>query len=169
MPKVLVNYVRQIELMNTRIGKIFKFGLFVMLGFMTIAVVGRLVLKTPAQWTLEMGMFVLGAYYFIAGGYVLLRDEHVRMDAFYSRWNPRKRAIADAATFFLLAIYIIVLIRGGISDTVFSWTYGQHSSTTWGPMLAPAKGILTTGAIILLLQAVATFIRNLATIRGKEI
>ena len=45
-----------------------------------------------------MAQFMLTAYYILGGGYSMQIDAHVRMDVFYSRWSPRKQALADALT-----------------------------------------------------------------------
>lgn len=169
MPKALVTYVRYIESTNAWLGKILSGAIFGLIGILLIEAVSRYIFNAPTPWSVELSGFVFGTYFLIGGGYVLLRGSHVKMDALYSRWSPKTKAIADAATFSLLAVYLIVLILGGIPSTAFSLSFGQHSHTMWGPPLAPIKIIVIVGAVILLLQGVAFFIRDLSIIRGKPI
>lgn len=169
MPKVLICYVRYIDSLSTWLGKTLKFSIFVLIGILLIEAVARYIFNTPTIWAAEMGEFVLGTYFLIGGGYVLLCGTHVRMDAIYNRWSARKKAIADLATFSLIAVYLITLVLGGSRIAATALMSGQHASTQWGPPLAPIKTIVVVGAVLLLLQAVAFFIRDLAIIRGKPI
>ena len=169
MPRVLEAYVRNIESFNVRVGKIFAGGLFVMVFILLLEAVSRYVFEYPTPWSVELTMFVFGTYFFIGGGYVLLRGGHVKMDAIYSRWSPKRRAITDLATFSLAAFYLVTFIVGGIADVTFTIKFDQHYATMWGPPLAPIKIIVLVGGIILLLQAAAFFIRDLSLIKGKPI
>jgi len=132
------------------------------------AVAVRHGLGTPSITAYELAMFTLTAGFILAGGPLLLQDEHVRMDALYSRWSPRKRAVMDVAT-FVLFIYIFVMITTAISATMSSYADGQHTKSIWGPPLWPLKAAIAAGCIILLLQAIANLIRDIATIRGNPL
>ena len=169
MSKLAVAYVRYMDSMSTRLGKILKFGILALIGIMLIEVVARYIFNKPTPWAVELSMFIIGTYWVLAGSYVLLRGAHVRMDALYSRWSPRKRAIFDAATVFLVGVYLITFIRGGLPSVVFSLQHGQHTTTQWGPPLAPIKIVLIAGGTLLFLQAIAIFIKDLAIIRGRDI
>jgi len=167
MPKVLICYVQYIDSLSTWLGKILKFGIFVLIGILLFEAVARYIFNAPTPWAVEMSEFTLGTYFLIGGGYALLRGAHVRMDALYNRWSARRKAIVDLATFSLIAVYLIVLVVGGSMIAAQALISGQHASTQWGPPLAPIKTIVVVGAVLLLLQAVAFFIRDLAIIRGK--
>lgn len=169
MPKVLVIYVRHIESMSAWLGKILSGGIFVLIGILLVEAVSRYVFNAPTTWSIEMAQFTLGTYFLLGGAYVLSRRQHIRMDAFYSRWSMRRRATTDLATFAIFAVYLIVLIQSGIDNAAFSLQFSQHSSSEWGPPLAPIKIILTVGACLLFFQGVALLIRDLAIVRGKPL
>lgn len=169
MPKVLVNYVHYIGWFNTRVGKIIEYGIFVMLALMLIEAFSRTVLNSPTEWSLELGRYVLGTYFTIGSGYILLCERHVRMDALYSRWSVRKRAAFDLATFSVGIVFVIVLLRGSIDAAHYTISFNQHSSSAWGVPLAPIKVIFVVGISLLLLQMIALFIRDLSIVKGKPI
>jgi len=170
MPKALVTYVRYIESMNTWLGKILSFCIFLLIGILVIEGISRYVFNAPTPWSIELSQFTLGTYFLIGGGYALLRGAHVKMDVLSSRWSPKTKAIVDLATFSLLAVYLIVVILGGINNAAYALRFDQHSGTLWGPPLAPIKIIITVGAGLLLLQAVAFFIRDLSIVfKGKDL
>lgn len=169
MPKVLVDYVKFINLFNTRVGKIIEYGIFVMLALMLIETFSRTVLNSPTEWSLELGRYVLGAYFTIGSGYILLCERHVRMDALYSRWSARRRAAFDLATFSVGIIFLIVLLRGSIDAAHYAMRFNQHSSSAWAPPLVPIKIIFVFGISLLLLQMIALFIKDLSIVKGKPI
>jgi len=170
MPKAVVAYVKAIESVMLRIGKGLSIGGILTLVFILLfEAISRYAFNKPLEWSIELATFVMGTYFFIGGGYVLLTEGHVRMDALYSRWSPRKRAIADVATFFPVGVWLIVFLLGGIRNVEFSLSLGQHSQTPWAPPLAPIKIIMVVGVVLILLQAIACFFRDLAIIRKKPI
>lgn len=116
-----------------------------------------------------MAQFTMAAYYLLGGGYSMILKSHVRMDIFYSRWSPKKQGLADAITSFFLIFYLVVLLIGAISSTQYALEYGQKNYSSWAPPLAPIKVIMTIGIMLMLLQALATFFKDVAKIKGEEI
>ena len=168
MPKSLITYVKTIDSLVARLWTWIRWVSVVIIGILAYAVVKRHFLGTPSIAAYEFAIFLMTAIFILAGGPLLLQEEHVRMDAFYTRWSPRRRAIMDVATFALF-IYIIVMIMTSISLGVSSYAAGQHTKSIWGPPLWPLKAAIGAGCIILLLQAIANLIRDIATIRGKPL
>ena len=169
MPKALVTYVRCIESVNVWLGKILPYFVLVLIGILLIEGISRYIFHTPTDWSIELSLFVIGTAFLLGGAYVLLRDEHVRMDMLYNRWSVRRRAIADLATFPLLFAYFIVIIVGGMNSLSFTLRLDQHFPSAWGPHMAPIKIIIMIAASLILLQGVAFFIRDLSVVRGKPI
>jgi TRAP-type mannitol/chloroaromatic compound transport system permease small subunit len=99
----------------------------------------------------------------------MILDGHVRMDLLYGRWSAKRQALSDALTATLLIFYVIFLLNGGISGIKYAVKYGQVNYTPWGPPLAPIKIIMTIGIVLMLLQVIATFFKDLAKALGKEI
>jgi TRAP-type mannitol/chloroaromatic compound transport system permease small subunit len=124
---------------------------------------------TPINWALEMSQFILSAYYLLGGAYTVQIGSHVRMDLLYSRLSARKRAITDAVTILFVVFYLVVLFLGGISATNYAIVYNQKNYSSWAPVLWPIKVIMTVGIFLMLLQAVSTFLKDIAAARGKPI
>jgi TRAP-type mannitol/chloroaromatic compound transport system permease small subunit len=91
------------------------------------------------------------------------------MDLLYGRWSAKKQALSDLITAFLLIFYLVFLLLGGISSIKYAVQYGQVNYTPWAPPLAPIKIIMTFGILLMLLQVIAMFFRDLATLRGETI
>ncbi|MBX3446822.1 MAG: TRAP transporter small permease subunit [Parvibaculaceae bacterium] len=169
MPKAARVYVRYVESVNRVVGRIVMYLIFVMIGVMLYASFSRTVIGMPVNWAMEMGQFLLAAYYLLGGGYSLQINAHVRMDLLYSRLTPRKMAFTDTITAFCLIFYLSTLLIGGISSTEYAITYKQVNYTSWAPLLWPIKSIMTFGIFLMLLQAIAIFFKDLARVRGEEI
>jgi TRAP-type mannitol/chloroaromatic compound transport system permease small subunit len=87
----------------------------------------------------------------------------------YSRFSPRNRARLDCFTAIFLVIYLVVLLIGAISSTMYAIEYDQRKFSMWNPSLVPIKIIMSCGIALMLLQAISTFFKDLARARGVEI
>lgn len=169
MPKAARLFVRYVDAMNYRIGRVAMYLFFAMGAILLYSTLSRLILGVPINWVLEMSQFMLSAYYLVGGAYALQMDQHVRMDLIYSRLDARKRAITDAFTILFVIFFLVVLFIGGISSTNYAIQYNQKNYTAWSPVLWPIKVVMTTGVFLMLLQCISTFIKDLAIARGKPI
>jgi TRAP-type mannitol/chloroaromatic compound transport system permease small subunit len=169
MPKVIRNYVRGVDAVNRRVGKCALYLVFVMMGILLLSSISRTFFNVPFDWTMEMAQFTMAAYYLLGGGYSMQLKAHVRMDVLYERWSEKKRAGVDVITSGFLIFYLVILLYGGLSSTLYSLQYGQRNYSSWGPPMAPIKIIMVIGIFLMLLQAVAVFFKDLAKARGKEL
>lgn len=169
MPSLAVTFVRHVDALNYRVGRIAMYLLFVMGAMLLYSTLSRLIFGVPINWVLEMSQFVLSAYYLVGGAYALQLDQHVRMDLFYGRLSARRRAVTDAITILFVIFYLVVLFGGGLSSTNYAIVYGQKNYTAWSPPLWPIKVVMTAGIFLMLLQLISTFIKDVAIARGKPI
>ena len=167
MPKPIRTYVRCVEAVNRVIGRLVMYLIFAMMGVLLFSSGSRTFFNTSHIWIVETAQFMLAAYYLLGGGYSMQLDSHVRMDLLYSGWSPRTRALVDALTIGFLIFYLVFLLVGGISSTQYALEYGQKNYSSWAPPLAPIKIIMTIGIALMLLQAIATFFKDLAAARGE--
>jgi len=169
VPDAIKAYVRYVEALNRIIGKVAMYLIFAMMGILLFSAISRTVFNLPYIWTIEMAQFTMAAYYLLGGGFSMMLGAHVRMDVLYGRWSPKRRAITDAITICCLIFYLVVLLIGGISSTWYSLEYGQRNYSSWAPLIAPIKIIMVIGIFMMLLQAIATFFRNIAKVKGVNI
>jgi TRAP-type mannitol/chloroaromatic compound transport system permease small subunit len=169
MPRPIVLYVRYVEAVNRVIGRLAMLIIFALMGILLLSSVSRTALNISFIWTVEMAQFMLAAFYMLGGGYSMQLGSHVRMDLLYSRWSQRGQALADVITSFFLLFYLVFLLLGGISSTQYALQYGQRNYSSWAPPLSPIKIIMTFGITMMLLQAIAMFFRDLATVRGERL
>jgi TRAP-type mannitol/chloroaromatic compound transport system permease small subunit len=168
MPKAVKAYVRYVEALNRYVGLIAMYMVFAMMGVLIYTSVTK-TFFVPPLWPLDISQFLMVAYFLLGGGYSMQDGSHVRMDLLYSRWSDRTRAIVDAVTIFFLIFYVGVLLYGGISSTEYALKYGERAFSAWRPYMWPIKIIMVFGIVLILLQAFATFFRDLAKLRGEPL
>jgi TRAP-type mannitol/chloroaromatic compound transport system permease small subunit len=161
--------VRWVDAVNRLVGRAMMYLIFVMMGILLWSSISRGLFDISYIWSVEMAQFMLTAYYILGGGYSMQLDSHVRMDLFYSRWSPRKQAFADALTSSFLIFYIVFLLVGGISGTIYAIEYNQKNYSSWAPPLAPIKIIMCIGIVLMLLQVIAVFFKDVARARGEPL
>ena len=162
-------YVRSVDAMNRVVGRFAMWLIFAMMGVLLFSSGSRTFAGVSHIWVVETAQFLLAAYYLLGGGYSMQLGSHVRMDLLYSRWKPRTRATVDVVTAGFLLFYLIVLLVGGLSSTQYAIEYGQKNYSSWAPPLAPIKIVMVIGIILMLLQVIAVFFKDLAKARGEEI
>jgi TRAP-type mannitol/chloroaromatic compound transport system permease small subunit len=169
MPALIKSYVSIVDRTNRVVGRVVMYLIFVMMGVLLFSSGSRTFFSVSHIWTVEIAQFVLAAYYLLGGGYSMRLDSHVRMDLLYSRWSPRTQAIVDTVTIGFLIFYLVFLLVGAISSTQYALEYGQKNYSSWAPPLAPIKIIMTIGIVLMLLQAIAVFFKDLARARGEPL
>ena len=189
MIRLALGYVRIVDAINHRIGRIAMYGIFVMMAILLWSSISKTFFQ-PTLWTLEMAQFAMVAYYMIGGPYSIQMGSNVRMDLFYGAGSPQKKAAVDAFTIFFLIFYLGVMLYGGLGSTAYSLGYWgsdpvaffaglltgdeeigrlERSPTAWRPYIWPIKAIMLAGIILMLLQAVSEFFKDIARLAGHEI
>ncbi|WP_435102046.1 TRAP transporter small permease subunit [Arhodomonas sp. AD133] len=143
--------------------------IFVMTGVLLYSSITRTVFNLPLVWSVEFSQFTMSAYYLLGGAYAMLMRGHVRMDLFYDTWSSRKQGVIDAITDLCLIFYLVVLLIGAVSSIEYAVQYNQVARSAWGPPLAPVKIVMGLGILLMLLQSISTFFKDLAKARGKSI
>ncbi len=169
MPEAVKAYVRYVERFNYTVGRVAMYMIFIMMGILLFASISRGVFNVSYIWAVEVSQFLLTAYYILGGPYSVQLEGHVRMDVFYSRWSPKTRAVADAITSFFVIFYLVVLLMGAFSSTAYAIKYGQKNYSPWAPPLWPIKVVMTFGILLMLLQMIAVFFKDVAKARGETL
>jgi TRAP-type mannitol/chloroaromatic compound transport system permease small subunit len=169
MPKFVVYYVKYVDYLSTKLGRATMYSIFIMIGVLLLGAITRNVLNMPLSWTIEMAQFLLTGYYIVGGAYSMQLGDHVRMDLVYDMFSEKNKAKIDVCTNIFLVLYLIALLIGSISSTMYAIEYGERKFSQWNPSMIPIKLIMVAGIFLMLLQAVSTFFKDLAKARGITI
>lgn len=168
MPGFIKRYVEIVDRMNYLIGRATMFMIFLMIGVLFYSSVSKTFFH-PALWTLEFAQFLMVSYFLLGGAYSIQLKGHVRMDLLYSQRSERTRYIWDTCTSIFMIAYLLMLLYGSLSSLTYSFEYWERSYSSWRPYMWPVKVVMATGIILMLLQAVSQFFKDLAAARGSPI
>ena len=158
-----------IDRVNDKVGSFASFGI-PLLGFLVLyEVIMRYVFNHPTIWVHDTSQFLFGAAYMLGAGYTLLLRGHVNMDMLYARFSKRGKALVDAATGVLVLIFLCVLVWQSGEMAWESVIFDEHlTQSVFEPPLYPIKIVFFLGCILLLLQALAYWVRDVIVLFTKS-
>jgi len=169
MPKIISAYVNFVDTVCTKVGRFVMYGVFFMMFVLILSFVTRNIINFPMMWIIEMAQFTITAYYLLGGAYSMITDDHVRMDLFYGKLSEKGKAKMDVFTSFFLIFYLIVLLYGSISSLEYTIQTKQKLFTAWAPYVWPIKTLMLIGILLMLLQAISMFFKDIAKITNNSI
>ena len=109
MTKAVKAYVHAMDTTSRMVGKFVMSWVIGMMGVLLFETISRTIFNKPHIWSVEFAQFIMAAYYMLGGCYSHLIDGHVRMDIFYEKWSPKRKAIVDSCTFVVLLFYLSLI------------------------------------------------------------
>ena len=159
--------LQTIDSINEWVGRVAAFGYVAILFIQVMEVILRYVFNSPTIWAWDVNAQLFMGVSILGGGYVLLRDGHVRVDVLYGRVSERKKAIFDLIS-YTLTILALALLTWQLGDmTQDSWRMKERSWSLFSPPIYPIKTVFFMGVFLLLLQAIAYAYRRLRSL-GKQ-
>lgn len=165
----LESFSRAVDSLNCMIGRATA---WLILGSIVISAgnaVSRKFFGLTSNFWLEGQWHLYGAAFLCAGGYVLMVDEHVRVDVLSQRFGPRLRASLDLAVLLLVALPVCVLLVGlGGWLALRSWRIGETSWHPGGPLHWPVIMCIPLGFGLLGLQSLSEAIKRAGFLAGRR-
>lgn len=166
----LERFVRWAEGLNRTVGSIVSWMTLgtVLVCFATVYT--RYALNTNFTWLQDLYVWQHAAVIVLGAGYTIVVGGFVRVDIFYAKWSPRRRAWADMIQTILFLIPFILLC-GWAFLTLFtnSWSADEASPNPGGlENFWILKATLLAFVVLVLLQAAAIIARSLLVFRGHE-
>ncbi len=125
-------------------------------------VVTRYIFNTSSVAIQELEWHVFAALFLLGATYTLKHDKHVRVDIFYSRYSPKRKAFVNliGVVLFLLPFCIIVIYTS--LDFVHNSFKVLESSPDPGGLPARyiIKSVLPISFFLLLLQGIALGLKS---------
>jgi TRAP-type mannitol/chloroaromatic compound transport system permease small subunit len=133
-------------------------------------VVSRYLFARTYVFTQELEWYIFAVAYLMAGGYVMLWDEHVRVDIMYSRMSPRTRAWMD---FILLFVFFfpsaLLVIYTTWPFFRNAWTVYEGSPDPGGiPARWALKGVIIVAFALMVVQGISEAIKRFYWAMGWE-
>lgn len=159
--------VTWIDALNGAIGRTVAWMALLLVLWQFGLIIAQAVFRTSAIFAQEALVYMNALLFLGAGGYTLLRDEHVRVDLFYHRMSARAKAIVNiAGTLLFLWPTCLLLIYAGFPYVSASWSIFEGSIETSGiqaVFLLKTLILVFTGLIFL--QGISLVWRSAKTLK----
>lgn len=162
--------ISTIDFLSEFVGKLVSWLVPLVVAAVAYEIIMRYVLRLPTLWANEIMIFMCGLVYVLGAAWVLKEGKHVKIDILYERLSLRQRAVMDSVTFVFFAIYMGMMAWATGKYALKSVRIGETTGSAWDPAIYPIKSALFIGVILLLLQGLANFLRNLHfAIKGEQL
>jgi TRAP-type mannitol/chloroaromatic compound transport system permease small subunit len=157
-----------IDGINVRVGKASTWLVLIVV----VISAGNAVMRYTIDWSsngfLEIQWYLFSAVFLLGAGYVLLNNEHIRIDVIAGRLSPRAQNWIDVfgLVVFLLPMAGIILY---LSWPVFTnaWLTSETSPNPGGLIRWPVRLLMPVGFLLLTLQGVSELIKRVAFLAGR--
>jgi TRAP-type mannitol/chloroaromatic compound transport system permease small subunit len=157
-----------IDALSNWTGKVFSFIIPAMMLVTAYEVVTRYVFGAPSIWALEATQYLFLSSTALGGAYVLRNRHHVNVSIVYDRLSAKSKALVEVITAVFFFAFILVLLWNTLDITIESVTHLQHSPSYWGPPIYPVYIIMSLGIILILVQGLSMFVRNIIALCSGE-
>jgi TRAP-type mannitol/chloroaromatic compound transport system permease small subunit len=151
-----------IDTVNERAGSISSWLVAALIAVILYEVIARYVFNAPTTWGFNTLRMLGGAIVVLGWVYAQRHNSHIRVDVFYVRFSPRKKALIDVigtgVFFFPLFGAFIVLASSSVWQTLLGIVTVSYQVNL--PTNLLYKIIIFMGFCLFFLQFVARFIRD---------
>ena len=164
----LLSLSRGIDELNERVGKAMTWLILIVV----VISAGNAVVRYTIDWSsnslLEIQWYLFSAVFLLSAGYVLKRNEHIRIDIVTGRMGPRAQNWIDV---FGILVFLLpmALMTMTLSWPVFTlaWSSNEMSANPGGLVRWPVRLLMPIGFFLLTLQGIAELIKRIAFLTGK--
>ena len=141
---------------NIILGKFFSWSLLLMVILTFIIVILRYLFNIGFIWMQELVTYLYAGVFMLCAAYTLAKDEHVRVDIFYSKLKDRYKIIVNVigALLFLIPVCLCILYYS-FTYVINSWAQLEGSLEERGlHAVYLLKTLIWAFAIMLVLQSI---------------
>jgi TRAP-type mannitol/chloroaromatic compound transport system permease small subunit len=165
---LLLRWARWIDTLNRYVGRAMAWPI---LGAIVVSAgnaISRKFFGVSSNAWLEIQWHLFALSSLGCAGYVLLVNEHVRVDVWSSRCTPRTRAWIDVVGLLLFALPMTAVV-GVLSGELFMrrWASGEIYVNAGGLPVWPIVAAMPLGLALLALQCLSELVRRVAYLRGQ--
>lgn len=164
----LLRWAHGVDIVNRHIGRAMAWPILGAIAVSAGNAVSRKVFGISSNAWLEIQWHLFALSALGCAGYVLLVNEHVRVDVWSSRCTARTRAWVDVAGLLLCALPMTAVI-GTLSYQLFVRRYvsGEIYVNAGGLPVWPIVLAMPLGMALLALQCLSELVRRIAFLRGQ--
>jgi TRAP-type mannitol/chloroaromatic compound transport system permease small subunit len=164
----LLAFSRAVDALNERVGKAMTWLILIVVIISAGNAVVRYAIDYSNNGLLEIQWYLFSAVFLLMSGYVLKRNEHIRIDILAGRTSARTQNWIDVFGFVVFLLPFVAMTLW-LSWPVFTmaWTSGETSANPGGLIRWPARLLMPAGFFLLLLQGLSELIKRIAFLTGN--
>jgi len=168
MPPVIAAFTGAVTRINRAAFYIAISLVYLIVPVMLIDVVARYAFNAPTVWGMELATLLFGPYFLLAGPYVLHLKGHVAMDILRQRLKVQADRMVELVNLPIIIAFCAILLWFSVPAAVDSFNYGETSFSAWNPPIWWTKAAVPISLMLMLLQALAEFLRVLFRAPGTS-
>ncbi|MFN4276980.1 MAG: TRAP transporter small permease subunit [Ferrovibrio sp.] len=161
MPPVIAGFVGVVTAVNRAAFYFAILLIYLIAPVMLIDVVMRYAFNAPTVWGMELAVLLFGPYFLLAGPHVLHLKGHVAMDLVRQRLSLKADRLVELVNLPIIIAFCGILIWFSAPAAIDSFNYGETSFSAWNPPIWWTKAAVPLSLVLMLLQALAEFLRVL--------
>ncbi len=146
---VFANFIDRLSQLGAIIAEI---ALIALLLLVFHEVIARYILNKPTLYSVELSEYLLILVAFMAAGWVLQKDNHVRMQSITGLMPVRMKFWVTMFTSIFVLFFCIILVWQGGKSSLVAFRGGYHSSSLLNVPLWIPYAIIPLGSLLLGLQ-----------------
>lgn len=159
------SFCRIVDTINEWAGKAVGMLFIPLILIMTLEVVLRYFFNMPTIWVWDVSIQLMAAIATLGAGYTLLKKGHVIVDVLVDHFGPRTRARINLLTYLVFFISFCSLLYISAIKAKTSVITKELYTSIWQPPLYPLRVAVVIGLLLLLLQGIANYIRDISLAR----
>lgn len=164
----LLAFSRTVDRINDAIGRATIWLILIVVFISAGNAVSRYALDWSSNALLEIQWYLFSAIFLLCAGYVLNKNEHIRIDVITGRFSARTQNWIDVFGIVVFLLPMVVLTMT-LSWPVFmnAWHTGETSANPGGLIRWPVRLLLPIGFFLLLLQGLSELVKRIAFLAGR--
>lgn len=164
----LHGFTRLVDAASERIGHAVRWLLLAAVFISTVNAITRKAFNVGSNAYLEAQWYLFAIVFMLGAGYVLLHDQHIRIDVLSSRWKRRTQVWIDVAGLALCVIPMCVVIGWmALPSIVTAIETNEVSANPGGLLRWPLYLLVPVGFGLLALQATSELIKRVLFLAGR--
>lgn len=134
-----------------------------MIAVVCIDVIDRYVFDSGSIAMQELEWHLFAAVFLLGAAYTMREDANVRVDVFYTKMSPGRKAIVDIlGTVFFVIPMCSLIVWSAYDPVIYSYQLGEVSMDPGGlPHRFAFKALLPIGYFLVMLQSLAVIFKNI--------
>lgn len=165
----LLSLSRLIDAISLGIGKMIGWLILAATVISAVNAVLRKAFSVGSNSALEIQWYLFAAVFMLGVGYVMLKNDHVRIDFISSRFSKRTNAIIDIVGMVVFTIPLAwIMIDLAWPYFMRAYDSGEMSQNAGGLIRWPVIALIPLGFGVLIMQTVSELIKRIGFLTGHR-